>query len=378
MVEGVAGGGRVRICRSAVGRTNCQLLSSRAHRRAVARPVYTRPAYLVFARLNLTALLAVLAVLDLIVDRWLTRIFLPASSVVRPGPRALMFAGSFLSYLGGALALLLFATCFLGLIRRRELYPRSLRMVASILAVFFVVLFVFAVSTYPGSVRLYVQLRTSQAFLAWMTSLAIWYGGLAIRTKLGVTLFMLPSILHTLALFLGEAAAFRATALPGQLVRVGELIAFLAAGAAPFLLLRAPASGAGVKLGWVAGAVAATLVGVAAAIKFDLVQLLALYGLRLELPPLGVSGGWAYLLLFALAVFGAVTVILPGLRGDGGERLIAYGVIMVVTAGYQIASPQDLAISVAGLLAIAVGAGRQGQGAGEAVVAQKTARPLPA
>ena len=73
------------------------------------------------------------------------------------------------------------------------------------------------------------------------------------------------------------------------------------------------------------------------------------------MPPLGVPGARAYMLLFALALFGVVTAVVPALYAGGPDRLFAYGLIMVVTAGYQIASPPDLAIAAAGLLALAVG-----------------------
>jgi hypothetical protein len=343
----------------------------------VGDPFYSGRPAVVFFRLNLTALLAALAVLDLLVDRVLTRLFLPPSTLENPLARVLVGVASFLSYLGGALALLLFATSFLGLIRRRELYPRSLRMVASILAVFFVLLFIGCVSTYPGSPRLFIQLRTSQAFFAWLTMMAVWRAVLPGRTKVGITLFMLPIVLHTAALFLGEISATRNGALPGQLARIGEIVAFLAAGAAPLLLpgsLRGTRAGWGV---WLAGAAAVVALGALAFFKFDLMQMLGLYGLRLELPPLAVPGAWAYLLLLALATFGTVTAVLPALKGGGADRLLAYGIIMVVTTGYQIASPMDLAIATAGLLAMAVGVSRRGLDAPPAPPVLGASAPAP-
>jgi hypothetical protein len=316
----------------------------------------------VLSRFNLTAIVAVLGVLDLVLDRLLARLFLPPGAA-HTSAQWLVFVGSFLSYLAGALALLVFASSFLDLVRRRELFPRSLRMVASILAVFFVMLFAACMSAYPSSARLFVQLRTCQAFLAFLISLSMWATPLPARVKLGTSLFMLPSILHTMALFVGEASASRGGSLAGQLVRIGELVAFVAAGGAP-LLLRGLTRQARPALGsWLLASLAVLALVVAAVLKFDLVQVLALYGLRLELPPLGVPGGWAYLLLFALALFGVVTAVVPALYAGGPDRLLGYGLIMVVTAGYQIASPPDLAMAMAGLLALAVGVLRRGASA---------------
>jgi hypothetical protein len=58
-----------------------------------------------------------------------------------------------------------------------------------------------------------------------------------------------------------------------------------------------------------------------------------------------------------------VTAVVPALYAGGPDRLLGYGLIMVVTAGYQIASPPDLAMAMAGLLALAVGVLRRGASA---------------
>ncbi|HEY0713164.1 MAG TPA: hypothetical protein VGF45_10850 [Polyangia bacterium] len=314
------------------------------------------------ARFNLTALVAALALVDLVVDRLLARLFLAPAREGSPGEAVLPAVTGFISHLAGTLALLGFATSFVGLIRRRELFPRSLRMVSSILALFFVVLFANALANDPLSTRTFVQLRTCQAFLSWMIALSLWAAPIGVRAKVGATLFLLPPIFHTAALFVGEAVLGRDAALAGQLARVGELVAFLAAGFAPLLLpgsLRASRPG---PLTWLAAVGTVTGLGVLAVINFDLLQMLALYGLRFELPAMSEPGGWAYLLLFALAVFGLITAVGPALRAGGGDRLAGYGLLMVVTAGYQIGSPPDLAVSTAGLLALGVGLCRRGAG----------------
>ena len=57
-------------------------------------------------------------------------------------------------------------------------------------------------------------------------------------------------------------------------------------------------------------------------------------------------------------MLGTFLVVLPALGSGASDRLVAYGVIMLVTSGYQIASPSDLGVAVCGLLALAVGVTR--------------------
>jgi hypothetical protein len=311
----------------------------------------------VFSRLNLTAVLAALAVVDLVLDRLVVRLFLPAAQVGGPG-RLLAAGATFVSYLAGALALLLFASSFIGLVRRKELFPPSMRFLVSVLALFCVALLTLCVSRLVVSGRMFVQLKTSQAFLSWLIALAVWRAPISIRARLGVTLFALPAVLHTTALFVNELGRAPAGNLAANLARIGELTAFLAAGAAP-LLLPSPLRGARLApVAWLLGLLAISLLVTGALIKFDLVQLLALYGLRLDLPPLASQGAWAYVLLLALAMLGTFLVVIPALGAGPSDRLVAYGIIMLVTAGYQIASPSDLGVAVCGLLALAVGVTR--------------------
>jgi hypothetical protein len=308
----------------------------------------------VLPRLNLTALLAALAVADLVLERMLSRLFLPSPSAAAPIGRVITHSAVFISYLAGSLALFLVASTFVGTIKRRELFPRSMRFVVSVLALFFVVLFIATVSLQsPG--RWFVQLKITHAFLCVMLALAVWRAPVGPRAKLGITLFALPAIFHTAALFCGEMSWTRGVALPGDLARIGELFALLAAGAAPLLLpspLRGTRYGAGAWLLGI-GSVGALVAG--AFLKFDVVQVLALYGLRLDLPSLDTPGAWAYVLLLGLAMLGTFLLVVPALAAGGRDRLIGCGVIMMVTAGYQIASPSDLGVSMCGLLALALG-----------------------
>jgi hypothetical protein len=308
----------------------------------------------VLSRLNLTAVLVALAILDLLVDRLFSRVFLSASS---GGGRVISVAGAFVSYLAGALALLLFASSFLNTIRRRELYPRSMRLVISALAFVFVLLLTACVACVPVPHRWFVQLKTAYAFFGWLTAVAIWRAPVGIRPKLGMTLFALPAVLHTAALFVSEMGWGRAST-AADLARIGELSAFLAAGAAPLLLLPHMRGMRQAGLAWALGLVAAAAVTVALFTQFDLLHVLALYGLRLDIPPPN-AGSWGYALLLVLAVLGTFLLVVPSLAVSGGDRLIAYGVLLVVSAGYQIASPADLGIAACGLLAMALGITRR-------------------
>jgi hypothetical protein len=85
--------------------------------------------------------------------------------------------------------------------------------------------------------------------------------------------------------------------------------------------------------------------------RFDLIQASALYGLRLELPPLASAAGVAHVLAFFGWMFAAIEL----LSDKGGMRLVGYGLVLLALGGYEQASPVELCLSVLGLLAVAVG-----------------------
>src|SRR5687768_12393465 len=91
---------------------------------------------------NLTAALAVVAVLELFVNRLVGRLFLSGSamSAGRTGfqsSRALEASGSFLFQLTAVLALAVLVAGFWGLLRRGELYPRAIRFSIIVITLFF-------------------------------------------------------------------------------------------------------------------------------------------------------------------------------------------------------------------------------------------------
>jgi hypothetical protein len=85
--------------------------------------------------------------------------------------------------------------------------------------------------------------------------------------------------------------------------------------------------------------------------RFDVVQASALYGLRLELPPLGSVAGVAHVLAF----FGWTFATIELLSDRGGMRLIGYGLVLLALGGYEQASPVELCLSVLGIVAVATG-----------------------
>ena len=85
--------------------------------------------------------------------------------------------------------------------------------------------------------------------------------------------------------------------------------------------------------------------------RFDVIQASALYGLRLELPPLTTVAGLAHVLAFFGWTFATIELI----ADRGGIRLAGYGMVLLALGGYEQASPVELCLSVLGLVAVAVG-----------------------
>ena len=72
-----------------------------------------------------------------------------------------------------------------------------MRFLVSVLALFCIALLTLCVSRFVVSGRLFVQLKTSHAFLSWLIALAVWRAPIIFRARVGVTLFALPAVLHT-------------------------------------------------------------------------------------------------------------------------------------------------------------------------------------
>jgi hypothetical protein len=311
---------------------------------------------------NLTALLVAVAVLEFIVNRLAGRLFFPRPALTSGSgslaTHAVSRAGSWLFELTAILGLAVMAAAFTGLFRRGELYPRAMRFSTVVIALFFAAVSAWAVLSGHILPQHFLYLEVCFAFLALLTAIAFALQKAPVRLKIGVAMFALPGALHALgvvsaSLRVGDAAAVRrglSHAGPA-LVGAGE-VALLAAGIlAPLLLPPRPWR----ERRWqvplvVAAALTIAFVGVLLW-RFDLIQASALYGLRLELPPLASPAGIAHVLAFFGWMFAAIELI----SDKGGMRLIGYGLVLLALGGYEQASPVELCLSVLGLLAVAVG-----------------------
>jgi hypothetical protein len=315
---------------------------------------------------NLTALLVAVSVLEFLVNRLAGRLFFPRPALISSGAgshttHAVNVAGPFLFELTAILALAVMVSAFVGLFRRGELYPRAIRFSTIVIAAFFSLLCGWAVFVGHIEPRLFVFAHACLGFLAVLTAVAFALGTAPTRVKVGVAIFALPCALHAIGQVAGNLApeghgllllvrrqlSHAAPALLGA----GE-VALLAAGIlAPMLLSPRPFR----ERRWQAPAAVAaalTLIFVFALVwRFDFIQASALYGLRLELPPLSSAAG----LMHVLAFFGWTFTTIELIADKGGIRLVGYGLLLLALGGYEQASPVEMSLSMLGLLAIAVG-----------------------
>jgi hypothetical protein len=305
-------------------------------------------------RLNLTAALSVVALADLVLHRLLERLFL--SQHPTGLARVAAETGRFAFHLGGVLGLALVTATLFDSLRRTDLFPRSMRFAVASIGLFFVVTSAMAVLTLEITERYMAfmihLIKTSHAFLALFIVMALWRTPGLLRAKAGVTLFALPSVLHAVALFCDRVGWGRL--FPSQLARTAEFCALAAGILSPLLLSPESPSGRRGLVGAIAGAL--TLGGLLAALmtRFDLVQMLALYGFRLDLPQLATPGAIAYVATVIASFVGLVISIAWNLADGGSARLVGYGLVLMVCAGYQTVAPNQLLFATCGLLAMAI------------------------
>jgi hypothetical protein len=303
----------------------------------------------ILAGLNLTALLALSALAELVFYRVLSAIFLPSqngTTVERWTASAALFVSNF----SGILALLLAVVALVHALRSDQIFPRSMRITVSTVGVFFAALAGLGV-LWMLAPRYHVHMRISHGFLVFFLALGVWHGARPWRSKLAITLFAVPIVLQAAAIFAHRMAWSRLD--PTQMVRVGNAIALAAMTATPVLVLPWPWRKARLAVTVAAGTIMAAALSAATVLRFDLVQAVAYYGLRIDLTGLGSSAERLYAgaLIAAFACLGAT--ILGCLIEKGESRLAGWALLLLGVAGMEIASPRPALFTLCGLLALA-------------------------
>ena len=307
---------------------------------------------------NLTAVLALAAVADLVLYRLGSHVFLPSQPTWGLA-RVLSDVGLFMSNLGGVLGVVLIAMVLLHALRGDTIFPRSMRITVSTIGIFFVILSLIGVLTLPVPDRYVVYLLISHAFLAALVAVGLWHRRCPVRLKLAVTLFAAPLVLQTATKFCERMGW--SPFLIGQCARMAQASVFFGLLLAPVLVPSRPLRVLQVVSMLGAGLIALCLLSLAMVRYFGLAQVVALYGLRFDLPgAAGVLGTTAYLAM-VVAAYTSVTVAAAAcLTGDAVSRLLGYGLLLLATTGHQIVATNQTLFSLCGLCALALGAVRLG------------------
>jgi MFS family permease len=306
---------------------------------------------------NLTAVLALAAVADLVLYRLGSHVFLPSQPTWGLA-RVLSDVGLFMSNLGGVLGVVLIAMVLLHALRGDTIFPRSMRITVSTIGIFFVILSLIGVLALPVPDRYVVYLLISHAFLAALVAVGLWRRRCPVRLKLAVTLFAAPLVLQTATKFCERMGW--SPFLIGQCARMAQASVFFGLLLAPVLVPSRPLRALQVVSMLGAGLIALCLLSLAMVRYFGLAQVVALYGLRFDLP--GAAGvlGTAYLAM-VVAAYTSVTVAAAAcLTGEAVSRLLGYGLLLLATTGHQIVATNQTLFSLCGLCALALGAVRLG------------------
>jgi hypothetical protein len=309
---------------------------------------------------NLTAVLAVAALADLLLLRLASHVFLPSQPAWGVA-RVLSDLGRFMSNLGGVLGVVLIAVVLLRALRGNTIFPPSMRITVSTVGLFFVFLASAGVLALPVPDRFVSYLRISHAFLAGFLAAGLWRRQCPVRLKLAVTFFAAPIVLQAATMFFERMGWSPFLVFQGA--RSAEASTFFALLLSPALIPPRPRRGFQVASMLGAGLISLGLLSLAMVRYFGLAQVVALYGLRFDLPVAAGVVGKAYA---AMVVAAYVSVTVAGaacLTGDAASRLIAYGLLLLATTGHQFATPNHALFSLCGLCALALGIVHQSESA---------------
>jgi hypothetical protein len=304
--------------------------------------------------LNLTALLAFSAFADLALCRVLNAAFLPTHPSTLD-QRLLVNLGSFVSNLAGVLGLVLAASGIWRGLTADQIFPRSVRITVSTVGLFFCALAAMGVLWLGVGPRYQIHLRISHSFLVLFLLLGIWRGRRSLKAKLAITMFALPIVLEAAVVFCQRMSWSWSWSGPAAIVRIAHALTWVAMGAAPALL--APPVRRPRQLAWaVASAVTlSAAMGVAVALRFDVVQTVAFYGLHVDLTGLASSAERLYTAALVVAFAGLGSAALSCLTVAGGHRLVGWGLLLLAASSQDLSSPKTALFTLCGLLAMALG-----------------------
>ena len=305
-------------------------------------------------RLNLTAVLALAALADLLLFRLASLLFLPSHA--HGATLVLSRLGLFMSNLGGVLGLVLVAVVLVHALRGNTIFPRSMRITVSTIGLFFVLLATAGVLTLPVPDRFTAYLRISHAFLAAFVAAGLWHRGCPVRLKMVLTLFAAPIVLQAATMFCERMGWSPRFAIQGA--RLAQASAFSALLLSPLLVPPRPRRGRQLAAMLVGGLIGFALLGLAMVRYFGLAQVVALYGLHFDLPAFADPAGKSYAIMVALAYVSVTVATIASLSGHATSRLIGYGLILLAATGHQVVSPNNGLFSLCGLCALALGAVR--------------------
>jgi hypothetical protein len=304
---------------------------------------------------NLTAALAAFAVLELLLNRLANRLFLPQSTISggaggSRGAHLVAASGPLLFHLTGVLALVVLLAAVAGLLRRGELFPRGMRFSMVVIGLSFWLLCAYAVVFGMVPARFFPHVEVFFGLLSLLIALASLGAPTQGRVKVGIALFIAPGILQAAAI-VGDRMGMVAGGVTGSISRAGELALLAACLAAPVLLPPRPARERPWRFPLAVAVVGTAGLAAGIAVRFDLLQATLLYGLRLELPPLGSALGLGYLAAFFCWVYTTSQLLID----KGGMRLAGYGLVLLAVAGYPAPPPLELVLALLGVLALSVG-----------------------
>jgi hypothetical protein len=300
---------------------------------------------------NLTALLAVAALADLVFYRIIDAIFMPGHDGTG-GQRWMGMFALFVSNLAGVLALFVGVLALFQALRSEQVFPRAMRITVTTIGLFAFVLAGLGLVWLPAATRFHVHLRISHGFLVFFLALGAWHRERPLRLKLGVTLFAMPIVLQAAALFLHQMAWTSVD--PVRLVRAAHVIALAAMITAPVLLAPWPTSDghAATVRAAVGGLLAATALGCLFVLRFDLAQAIFFYGLHVDLTGLASTPEKIYIGAIVLSISCLAAAVAAGLFAGKQSRLVAWGLVLIGVAGTEIASPKSALFTLCGLFAL--------------------------